>query len=458
MLKWHDLNLTKIANTDGNTATDNSGNPYFRAGNIPISNGSYVWTQDSRMLGHVRNNVGGYVPTVGGIPYVEEGRGILKYSSLAGKCHNNMFLNGSIMANRCVLAANKKAQWIVIGGAMQYGSSIRDVHAINLNREKTIHYDLPDAPIQTLLDVNVSKEGDLLIGFYIYDKGNASMLFYRNDSLYKKVEAEGNGWAIAHIWSNGEVDLVYNASKYTYKSTKTKNITLYGKGRYRLCTNLPESYDKEFNTLQEALDSLKEIGWTFYQEISKYTSEKIVYPDLYHYYYESEYGNVSAVNDEDGLRVNKYSVDSTSDEIGPRKYPWAKTVFTFHNRIGEPYMWIYTDVEKKYPDPIYSETYKESYRFGVGEADDGSRLYADVSASASDIFYTFGNGTYNGIKYNINNERLIATKIRGVDYVLAPDKLYRNNNIIDNRIRSYNTASLCYFPSLTIFNKLAGKK
>lgn len=457
MLKWHDLNLTKIANTNGNTATDNSGNPYFRAGNIPISNGSYVWTQDSRILGHVRNNVGGYVPLVGGIPYIEEGRGILKYSSLAGNCHNHKFIDRAIAENRCVLAANKAAQWIVIGGAIQYGSSIKDVHAINLNSNKTIHYDLPDAPIQTLLDVNVSKEGDLLIGFIIYDKGNASMLFYRNDTLYKKVEAEGNSGAIAHIWSNGEVDLVYNSSKYTSESTKTKNITLYGKGRYILRDRVIDN--REFNTLQGALDYLKETGWTYYQEIGKNTSEQIVYPDLYHYYYESEYGNIVVVSSDKDfyMSIYKYSEDSTSYDMGPYKYPWAKTVFTFYNRIGVPYMWIYTDVEKKLPDPIYSETKKDSYRFGVGETDDGTRLYADVDAGSS-IFYTFGTGTYNGIKYNINNERLIATKIHGIDYVLAPDKLYRNDNIIDNRIRSFNTANLCYFPSLTIFNKLSRKK
>ena len=244
MLKWHDLNLTKIADTDGNTATDNSGNPYFRAGNIPISNGSYVWTQDSRMLGHVRNNVGGYVPTASGIPLMSgvDDEQNLPYVT----CDKYRLANGGIytigsMSNVTVgknnyigLVVGEKTSWATSAwnaGNENYNSNYGapNIRAVNLKTGKTINIDLGFSEWSTVYvtDMAVADNGDLLTCVFVSSDLNYKSHIYliRNETVYWEKIFKGSVvtrpiWA--HLRSDGSAQIVTDWDYTTSGNSSTE--------------------------------------------------------------------------------------------------------------------------------------------------------------------------------------------------------------------------------------------
>lgn len=223
MLKWHDLNLTKIADTDGNTATDNDGNPYFRAGNIPINNGSYVWTQDSRMLGHRRDNVGGGVFYSQIIPLMcaPEETGYAQCTEIKA-CNMNSVrkicdINSVNMPNgyydktynTSALVVGKKAIWVTNiwnSNNNYFHMEGAPIVAKNLTTGKTITITIPNTKLSNYyniqsLDMRVADNGDLLSAIRIKTDDNwepVTYLFRNGNVYYKSKEPNSlltNGWA-----------------------------------------------------------------------------------------------------------------------------------------------------------------------------------------------------------------------------------------------------------------------
>lgn len=115
-----------------------------------------------------------------------------------------------------------------------------------------------------------------------------------------------------------------------------------GKGVIGFAPICPKVSTKNLTRFKKHLTPLKKLDGHFIRKLVKIHLKKLYTRIYIIIIMKASMETYSAVDDGDGfyMGVNKY------DENWPRKYPWAKTVFTFHNRIGKPYMWIYTDAEK----------------------------------------------------------------------------------------------------------------